>query len=62
MTVFKFQKYSRSISSPLVRFNVKNCIGEIEKIVKNEVLASTSVLPYLGGEMIKVSGLDTYMG
>ena len=45
-----------------MHFNVKNCIGEIGKIVKNEILASTSVLSYLGGEMIKVSGLGTYMG
>ena len=45
-----------------MHFNVKNCIEEIGKIVKNEILASTSVLSYLGGEMIKVSGLGTYMG
>ena len=50
------------MSSPPVHFNVKNCIGEIGKIVKNEILASTSVLSYLGGEMIKVSGLGTYTG
>ena len=50
------------MSSPLVHFNVKNYFGEIGKIVKNEILASTSVLSYLGGEMIKVSGLGTYMG
>ena len=63
MTVFKFQKYSQSNISPLVHFNVKNCVGEIGKIVKNEIFASTStVLSYLGGEMIKVSGLGTYMG
>ena len=42
--------------------NVKHCIGDIGKIVKNEILASTSVLSYLGGEMIKVSRLGTYMG
>ena len=60
MTVFKFQKYSRS--NILVHFNVNNCIGEIGKIVKNEILAGTSVLSYLGEEMIKVSGLGTYMG
>ena len=57
MTVFKFQKYSRSNIFP-----TKNCIGEIRKIVKNEILASTNFLSYLGGEMIKVSGLGTYMG
>ena len=45
-----------------MHFNVQNCIGEIGKIVKNEILASTSVLFYLGGEMIKLSGLGTYMG
>ena len=39
----------------------KNCIGEVGKIVKNEILASTSVLSFLGGEMNKVSGLGTYM-
>ena len=61
MTVFKFQKYSRSHIFPLVYCNVKNCIGEVRKIVKNETLASTSVLSYLGGEMIKESGLGTYM-
>ena len=46
ITVFEFQ-----ISSPLVHFNVKKCIdiGEIGKIVKKEILASTSVLSYLGG-------------
>ena len=38
------------------------CIGEVGKIVKNEIIASTSFLSCLGGEMIKVSGLDTYMG
>ena len=41
------------ISSPLVHFNVKHCIGEIGKIVKNEILASTSVLSYLGGKWLK---------
>ena len=45
-----------------MHFNVKNYIGEIGKSDKNEILASTSVLSYLGGEMIKVSGLGTYMG
>ena len=45
-----------------MHFNVKNCIGGIRKIVKNEILASTSVLSYLGGELIEVSGLGTYMG
>ena len=45
-----------------MHFNVKKCNGEMGKIVKNEILASTSVLSYLGGEMIKVSGLGTYMG
>ena len=58
MTGFKFENIHGQISSPLVHFNVKNCIGEIGKNVKNEILASTSVLSYmyLGGEMIKVSG------
>ena len=32
------------------------------KIVKNEILDSISVLSHLGGEMIKVSGLGTYIG
>ena len=45
-----------------MHFNVKNCIGEIGKIVKTKILASTSVLSCLGGEMIKVSGLGTYIG
>ena len=31
-------------------------------MVKNEIFASTSVLSYFGREMIKVSGLGTYMG
>ena len=57
-----FKNIHGQISSLLVHFNVKNCIGEIGKIVKNEILASTSVLSYLGGEMIKVSGLGNYMG
>ena len=58
-TVFKFKNIHGQISSPLVHFNVTHCIGEIGKIVKNEIIASTSVLSYLGGEMIKVSGLST---
>ena len=62
MIVFKFQNIHSQISSPLVHFNIKNYIGEIGKIVKNEILASTNVLSYLGGEMNKVSGLGTYMG
>ena len=45
-----------------MHFNVQNCIGEIGKNVKNEILASISLLSYLGGEMIKVSGLGNYMG
>ena len=57
-----FKNIHGQISSPLVHFNVKHCIGVIGKIVKNEILASTSVLSYLAGEMIKVSGLSTYMG
>ena len=59
-----FKNIHGQISSPLVQFNVnkKKCIGEIGKIVKNEILASTSVLSHLGGEMIKVSGVGTYMG
>ena len=57
-----FKNIHGQISSPLVHFNVKNYIGEIGKIVKNGILASTSVLSYLGGEMIKVSRLGTYMG
>ena len=31
-------------------------------MVKYEILASTSILSFLGGEMIKVSGLGTYLG
>ena len=31
------------------------------KIVKNEILASTSILSFFGGEMVKVSGLDIYL-
>ena len=62
MTVSSFRNIHGQISSPPVHFNVKNCIGEIGKIVKNEILASTSVLSYLDVEMIKVSALGTYMG
>ena len=63
ISIIKHDSFQVSkISSLLVHFNVKNCIGEIGKIVKNEILASTSVLSYLGGEMIKVSGLGNYMG
>ena len=57
-----FKNIHCQISSPLVHFNVKNCIGKMGKIVKNEIFASTSVLSYLDGEMIKVFGLGTYMG
>ena len=59
---FQDQKINGQISSPLVHFNVKNYIGKIGKIVKNKILASTRVLAYLGGEMIKVSGFGTYTG
>ena len=45
-----------------MHFNVTKYIGEIENIVKNKILASTSVLSYLDEEMIKVSGWGTYMG
>ena len=58
MTEIKFEKYSRS----KVCFNVIISIREIGKIVKNEILASTTILSFLGGEMIKVSGLGTYIG
>ena len=62
MTVFlSLKNIHGQISSPLVHFHVKHYIGEIGKFVKNEILASTSVLSYLGGEMIKVSGLGTYI-
>ena len=30
--------------------------------VKNEILASTSILAFFGWEMIKISGLDTGLG
>ena len=32
------------------------------KIVKNEILASTSILSFLGREMIKLHGLGTDLG
>ena len=50
------------VKPPLVNFNVQNCIRKIGKNVKNGILASTSLLSYLGGEMIKVPGLGTYIG
>ena len=57
-----FKNIHGQITSSLVHFNVNNCIGEIGKIVKKEILSSASVLSYLGGEIIEVSGLVTYMG
>ena len=62
MPLSNFKNIHGQIFSPLVHFSVKNCIGEIGIIVKNEILASTSVLSYLGWEMIKVSGLGICMG
>ena len=37
-------------------------IAKIGKMVKNEILASTSVLSFLGEEMIKIPGLGTDLG
>ena len=37
-------------------------IGKIGKMVKNEMLASTSILSFLGGEMITVSEMGTDLG
>ena len=31
-------------------------------MVKNEILASTSILSFVGGEMVKISGLGTDLG
>ena len=37
-------------------------IAKIGKIVKNEIIASTCILPLLGREMIKISGLGADLG
>ena len=42
-----------------LNFNAKIFIAKMEKKAKNQILASTTVLSYLGGEMIKISGLST---
>ena len=49
-------------SAPPVHFNVIDFIAKIGKIVNNEILASTSILPFLGMVMIRPSGLGTDLG
>ena len=46
-------------SAPPVHFNEMISIGKIGKMVKNEFSATTGILSFSGGEMIKISGLVT---
>ena len=49
-------------SSPPVHFNATDLHCKIGITVKNEILASTSILIFLGLEIIKLSGLGTDLG
>ena len=46
-----------------MHFNVMISIAKIGKMVKtNEILVSTIILSFLGGDMIKISGLGSDLG
>ena len=52
-------------SAPPMHFNVTelHCLDRKKgKIVKNKVLASTTILSFLGSKMINISGLGTDLG
>ena len=62
MTAIKFENIRGRKSAQPGHFNELISITKIGKIAKNEILASTSILSFLGREMIQFSGLDTDLG
>ena len=59
MTAIKFEKYPRSKVCPTSALfkNELISIAKIGKIVKTEIFAITSILSFLGSEMVTISGL-----
>ena len=62
MTAIKFENYPRAKVCSTSAFNVTDFHCKDMKIVKNDILASTSILSFWGREMIKIPGLCTDSG
>ena len=58
----KFENIQGRMSAPPMHFNIIDLYCLDRKIVKNKVLASISILLFLGSKMINISELGTDFG